>query len=146
MGVYDLEPVEDAAPTGESKKSLMVDGSSRVHVENEVVLEGAAESSLETAKENGYEKMMERANAQATASSVAQRASSGLSEDAKLVVSVDESSRIEKLVSIALEKGPEQAFRVAIELDDMYALDMLHDRLSHQLYDELVSKGFLASE
>lgn len=144
MALYDLEPVEEVAVSPEKKTSGLIDRATLKGLEVMSAPEAAVEKAPEVAKENSYEKVLERAQPQAQTQSAA--STQALSDDVQAVVSVDEESRIQKLVNIALEKGPEHAFRVAVELDDMYALDMLHDRLSHQLYDELVTKGLLKNE
>lgn len=144
MALYNLEPVEEVAVSPEKKTSGLIDRATLNGHEAMNVPEAAVEKVPEVAKENSYEKVLERAQPQVQTQSAASVQT--LSDDARAVVSVDEESRIQKLVNIALEKGPEQAFRVAVELDDMYALDMLHDRLSHQLYNELVAKGLLKNE
>ena len=143
MALYDLEPVEEGVVFPEKKASGLIDRAVLNGPETVGVPEAVAEKAPEVAKENSYEKVLERAQPQTQSQGVAQI--QALTDDVHAVVSVDEESRIQKLVNIALEKGPEHAFRVAVELDDMYALDMLHDRLSHQLYDELIAKGLLKS-
>lgn len=142
MPVYDLEPIEEKNVSEGDGISGLVDRKSLA--DSETI--PTPEATTETAKENSYEKILERAQVQTQTQGQVLTPTLVLSDDAQDVVSVEEESRIQKLVNIALEKGPEQAFRVAVELDDMYALDMLHDKLSQQLYDELVSKGFLKEE
>lgn len=139
MPVYDLEPIEDVPVP--SKDTALAGSVERVSVQEVGVEE---EKTPEVAKENSYEKILERASARSQVTPAT--ASTAIRDDVVVVGSVDEESRIQKLINIAMEKGPEHAFRVAVELDDMYALDMLHDRLSHQLYEELVTKGLLKEE
>lgn len=140
MPVYDLEPIEES-PSQQSEKENQASVADRLaHVESGPTFEQKSE----VAKENSYEKILERVQSQSSPRQVTQVTAS-VHDDATSVSSLDEESRIQKLVNIALEKGPDHAIRVAVKLDDMYALDMLHDRLSHQLYEELVQKGLLKS-
>lgn len=133
MPVYDLEPIEDSREGG-----IVETGGS---VESLNIPEGAPEKKPEVAKENSYETILEQAKSQAQ--SATGNVKTSVSDDVSTISGTDEETRIQKLVNVAMEKGPEHAFKVAIELDDMYALDILHDRLSHQLYQELVTKGLL---
>ena len=53
-------------------------------------------------------------------------------------------NKIQKLVSLAMEKGVIHAVKVARHLEDNYTLDELHDRLlADELHQELVKKGLL---
>ena len=60
--------------------------------------------------------------------------------------------KVEKLVEIAVQKGPEHAIRVAQHMDkekdpaqaDTYTLDEIHDRLMEEgLRAQLLQKGLL---
>ncbi len=143
MAVYNLEPIEEERGATQEAPVDLEGGSAGV-AERDRSPESVLEQAPEVAKENSYEKVLERVRSQAQSSSG--QIHSSVSNDVSSVSSVDEETRIQKLVNIAMEKGPEHAFKVAIELDDMYALDMLHDQLSHKLYQELVSKGLLKEE
>lgn len=142
MAVYNLEPIEEDG-TVSKEKPVDLEIESAGVIEQKDISESVLERGSEGTKEN-YEKILERVKTQ-TQSSV-EPSDSLVKADILSVSSVDEEARIQKLVNIALEKNPEHAFKVAIELDDMYALDMLHDQLSHKLYQELVSKGLLKEE
>ncbi len=145
MAVYDLEPVEDILAVTKEKPSARSGGVGEgSDAEQMGVPESVGEKKSEVAKENSYEKILERVSSQAQP--VTSVPVSSVKSDAATVDSFDEEARIQKLVNIALEKGPEHAFKVAIALDDMYAIDMLHDRLSHQLFQELVNKGMIKEE
>jgi hypothetical protein len=74
-------------------------------------------------------------------------------DDAKSVSEiVEHEKKVDKLVEIALQKGPEHAIQVAQHLDkgkdishaDNYTLDSIHDRLLEEnLRSQLIAKGFL---
>jgi len=59
-------------------------------------------------------------------------------------VEVSAENKIQKLVSLAVEKGVIHAVKVARHLEDNYTLDELHDRLLvEELHQELVKRGLL---
>lgn len=68
-------------------------------------------------------------------------------DDAKTVAGIaDYEKKVEKLIQIALEKGPVHAIRVAQHIDknDNYTLDEIHDRmLEDGLRKQLIEKGLL---
>jgi len=76
-----------------------------------------------------------------------------VADDAKSVSEiVEQEKKIEKLVEIALQKGPEHSIRVAQYLDkgkdisqaDNYTLDSIHDHLlEDSLRSQLIQKGLL---
>ncbi|MFA5871650.1 MAG: hypothetical protein WC858_02905 [Parcubacteria group bacterium] len=70
-----------------------------------------------------------------------------VTDDAKAVSQIDEyEKKLDKLVELALQRGPEHAIKVAEHLDanDNYTLDELHDRMiADDLRSQLVSKGLL---
>lgn len=141
MPVYDLESVEEGVKSEQPDVSKGNGSAEEKTLKVEDVLESGKENTVEKTKEVSYEKVLEKASTSSQAVSVQSAAS--IQDDVSAIASVDEQTKIEKLVHIAMEKSPEYAFKVAIRLDDMYALDMLHDRLSHQLYQELIAKGLL---
>ena len=57
-----------------------------------------------------------------------------------------EEQKIEQLVKLAHAKGLPHAVRVADRLKDYYALDMFHDTLVDNLYDQLVKEGLITKE
>ncbi len=59
---------------------------------------------------------------------------------------VDEESKIQKLLELATTKGVVHAVRVARSLKDYYALDRLHDELAGKLYQGLIEKGLIMKE
>ena len=80
-------------------------------------------------------------------------AQASVSDDAGTVSQITEyEKKVEKLVELALQKGPEHAIKVAQHLDkgksvfeaDNYTLDEIHDRLlENELRKQLVQKGLL---
>ena len=76
-----------------------------------------------------------------------------VASDAQSVSEIQEfEKKVEKLVEIAVQKGPEHAIRVAQHMDenkdlaqaDNYTLDEIHDRLMEdELRSQLVQKGLL---
>ncbi|OGI25325.1 MAG: hypothetical protein A3J76_02050 [Candidatus Moranbacteria bacterium RBG_13_45_13] len=85
----------------------------------------------------------------------AQKATSGpnIATDARLISeTVDYEKKVEKLVELALQKGPDHAIKVAQHMDkgkssaelDNYTLDEIHDRLlEEELRNQLIQKGLL---
>lgn len=77
----------------------------------------------------------------------------GIANDAQTVSGIQEfEKKVEKLVEIAVQKGPEHAIRVAQHMDkgknssqaDNYTLDEIHDRLMEdELRSQLIQKGLL---
>jgi len=67
--------------------------------------------------------------------------------DAQMVGAINEhEKRVEKLVELALQKGPVHAVKVAQHLDanDDFSLDELHDRMiTEDLRTQLIQKGLL---
>jgi len=132
--------------------------------------EGAGESQIEQketiqtpeqAAEAGAEKVEEKVSEkietarQAIGAQTAQPAVplSGISDDAQAVSQIQEfEKKVEKLVEMAVQKGPEYAIQVAQQMDkgkdpaqaDNYTLDEVHDRLvEDELRKQLVAKGLL---
>lgn len=74
-------------------------------------------------------------------------AAANVQEDARVVAGIAEyEKKVEKLVQIALEKGPVHAIKVAQHLDtgDNYTLDELHDKMiEDDLRKQLIQKGLL---
>lgn len=76
-----------------------------------------------------------------------------VANDAQAVSGIQEfEKKVEKLVEIAVQKGPEHAIRVAQHMDknkdlaqaDNYTLDEIHDRLMEdELRSQLIQKGLL---
>ncbi len=64
--------------------------------------------------------------------------------DAKSIgATVDEESKIQKLIDLAQTKGIVHAVKVAQHLNDFYALDRMHDELADKFYDALLAKGMI---
>lgn len=67
--------------------------------------------------------------------------------DAKSIgATVDEESKIQKLLDLASVKGVAHAVRVARTLDDYYVLDQMHDALADRLYDGLLARGLIQKD
>jgi hypothetical protein len=70
-----------------------------------------------------------------------------VSDDAKTVAGIAEyEKKVEKLVELALHRGPEHAIKVAQHMDanDNYTLDELHDKMiEDDLRKQLIAKGLL---
>lgn len=67
--------------------------------------------------------------------------------DAKSIgATVDEESKIQKLLDLAGAKGVAHAVRVARTLDDYYALDQMHDALADKLYEGLLARGLIQKD
>ncbi len=58
----------------------------------------------------------------------------------------DEESKIQKLLDLAQSKGVVYAVKVARDLKDYYALDMMHDALVDKLYEGLLSRGLIQKD
>lgn len=70
-----------------------------------------------------------------------------VSLDAKSIGNtVDEESKIQKLLDLAQTKGVAHAVKVARSLSDYYALDRMHDDMADKLYEGLLAKGLIAKE
>lgn len=59
---------------------------------------------------------------------------------------VDEESKIQKLIDLATAKGVFYAVKVARTIGDYYALDRMHDELVDKLYEGLLTKGLITKE
>ncbi len=67
--------------------------------------------------------------------------------DAKNIgATLDEESKIQKLVNLAEVRGVVYAVKVARSLQDYYALDRMHDELVDRLYDGLLAKGLIKKD
>lgn len=70
-----------------------------------------------------------------------------IADDAKMVAAIAEyEKKVEKLVELALQRGPEHAIKVAQHMDanDNYTLDELHDKMiEDDLRKQLIQKGLL---
>lgn len=68
-----------------------------------------------------------------------------IKEDAKHVSDqMTAEAKVEKLVTLAMEKGIPHAVKVARHLEDYYSLDEFHDKLlSEELHQALIKKGMV---
>lgn len=71
----------------------------------------------------------------------------GVATDAQSISqTVDEETKVQKLLDLANTKGVVHAVKVARSLKDYYALDKMHDELAGKLYDGLLERGLIAKE
>lgn len=82
----------------------------------------------------------------AAASAPPSDAAQVVSDTDDIAATVDEESRIQKLLDLAGAKGVPHAVRVARSLKDYYALDRMHDDLVDKLYQGLLAKGLIDQE
>lgn len=67
--------------------------------------------------------------------------------DAKSIgETIDEESKVQKLLDLASTKGVVHAVKVARRLSDYYSLDRMHDELADKLYDGLLERGLITKE
>jgi len=102
----------------------------------------------EAGKEVGEKKISEKIEtARKTIGTQKPAVAANVASDAQAVSQIVEyEKKVEKLVQIALEKGPIHAIKVAQHLDrsDDYTLDELHDRMiENDLRKQLFQKGLL---
>lgn len=116
--------------------------------------EKSGETMSETVAETQEEKISEKFEmARKTIGTQPAAPTVNIASDAQSVSQIQEfEKKVEKLIEIAIEKGPEHAIRVAQHLDkgkdpsqaDNYTLDEIHDRLmEEELRRQLVEKGLL---
>jgi hypothetical protein len=117
-------------------ESILAKGIETPGVEREI----GGEAQEEKASEN-IESVRKAISTQKTA------AVANVSDDAKTVAGIAEyEKKVEKLVELALHRGPEHAIKVAQHMDanDNYTLDELHDKmLEDELRKQLIVKGLL---
>ncbi|TSA45944.1 hypothetical protein D4R51_01005 [bacterium] len=102
----------------------------------------------ESAGEAREEKVSEKIEtARKTISAHKAPAVTTIADDAKTVAGIAEyEKKVEKLVELALQKGPEHAVKVAQHMDanDNYTLDELHDKMiEDDLRKQLIQRGLL---
>lgn len=109
--------------------------------------EQGGEAGIEVTREHiegKYNEILSRVVPQATGTS---QPSDDHELDAKNIgATVDEESKIQKLLDLATTKGVLYAVKVARTLGDYYALDRMHDELADKLYEGLLSKGLITKE
>jgi hypothetical protein len=156
-----LRPEADQPLAG--KENIPVTGAEKTPegVEAEVpekpeapLAEKAPEVEVETGREAKPEEVSEKVETARKAIQAQKPAPAvSVAGDAQVVSQITEyEKKIEKLVELALQKGPEHAIKVARHLDkgkdlsqaDNYTLDEIHDRLlEDDLRKQLVQKGLL---
>jgi hypothetical protein len=116
--------------------------------------ESAGEKIAETKTESSEEKISEKIEtARKTIGTQPAKPAVNVASDAQEVANIQEfEKKVEKLVELAIQKGPEHAIRVAQHMDkgketaqaDNYTLDEIHDRLmEEELRAQLIQKGLL---
>lgn len=116
--------------------------------------EASKEVQVETSAESPEEKVSEKIEtARQTIGAQQAVSAANVANDAQAVSGIQEfEKKVEKLVEIAVQKGPEHAIRVAQHMDkgkdssqtDNYTLDEIHDRLmEEELRSQLMQKGLL---
>jgi len=79
-------------------------------------------------------------------SSASQHSDNPILDAKSIAATVDEESKIQKLLDLAQSKGVAHAVKVARELKDYYALDRMHDALVDKLYEGLLSRGLIQKD
>jgi hypothetical protein len=116
--------------------------------------EASKEVQVETSVESAEEKVSEKIETARQTIGAQQAAPvANVASDAQSVSGIEEfEKKVEKLVEIAVQKGPEHAIQVAQHMDkgkdpgsaDNYTLDEIHDRLMEdELRTQLMQKGLL---
>ena len=113
----------------------------------EIFPAGEKEAAVEGRKEQVEGKYNEILSKVSPASPVSASSDDDALLDAKSIGdTVDEESKIQKLLDLASTKGVAHAVKVARSLKDYYALDRMHDELIDRLYDGLLAKGLITKE
>lgn len=141
-GASDDIEKKEAVPTPEISK----ESQSEISVESPADTEVLEDKSEERVSEK-IETARQTIGAQQTPPAA------NIASDAQSVSEIQEfEKKVEKLVEIAVQKGPEHAIRVAQHMDknkdlaqaDNYTLDEIHDRLMEdELRSQLMQKGLL---
>jgi hypothetical protein len=119
-----------------------------------LVPETSREAQVEAGAEMPEEKVSEKIEtARKTIGTQPAAPAANVASDAQSVSGIQEfEKKVEKLVEIAIQKGPEHAIQVAQHMDkgkdpataDNYTLDEIHDRLMEdELRAQLMQKGLL---
>jgi hypothetical protein len=104
--------------------------------EKEIFIEGGQERA-----EGKYEEILSKVSPKGTS---APSADEDVTLDAKNIsATIDEESKIQKLLDLASTKGVAHAVKVARSLNDYYALDQMHDALADKLYQGLLEQGLI---
>lgn len=151
MSPYQLEPIEDKDMNRRSKVArhpsermgsvateTLGGGNNETHpeaIEKDPDDEGETEETA-AARKKTLEEIGEISPEAAKKARVGSKISDPITEEAK----------IQRLVDLAEEKGPEHAFRVAERLRNLYVLDMFHDELIKNLRVRLIEKGLLKED
>jgi hypothetical protein len=122
-----------------SEKPINHDGKLEIYPsqEGDVMVERGGENA-----EGKYHEILSKVVPQAVATT--QTDDNEVSLDAKSIgATIDEDSKVQKLLDLASAKGVVYAVKVARSLEDYYALDRMHDELVDKLYAGLLEKGLI---
>lgn len=110
-------------------------------MEKESVVEGGKEQ-----LEGKYNEILSRVTPSGSATALSDDDEETHLDAKSISMTVDEESKIQKLLDLAGTKGVVHAVKVARSLKDYYALDRMHDELVDKLYDGLLAKGFIQKD
>jgi hypothetical protein len=132
-----------AVPEDESKGAAQAEGTIEITPlmeDGDTRIEGGHEIS-----EGKYNEILSKVAPQATPP--VQVSDDDAKLDAKSIgATIDEESKVEKLLQLAETKGVVYAVKVARSLSDYYALDRMHDELVDKLYEGLLAKGLIQKD
>lgn len=110
-----------------------------VESSKEVKIEGSVEQ-----REGKYNEILSQVTPQSTPT--LQSTDDHLLDAKSIGDTIDEESKIQKLLDLATERGVVYAVKVARSLGDYYALDRMHDDIADKLYEGLLAKGLIKKE
>jgi len=144
--------IEKVVPENVEKKEIISTPEISAEIQSETNAESFAD--IEILADKPEEKVSEKIEtARKTIGAQQAVPVANIANDAQTVSGIQEfEKKVEKLVEIAIQKGPEHAIRVAQHMDkgkdlaqvDNYTLDEIHDRLvEEELRSQLIQKGLL---
>jgi hypothetical protein len=149
------EPVEQKdLDLGKKLSEERVEGGENVPAATQKEIISIPDIAAKTGPEKQEEKVSEKIETARKTISTQQTASvANVVSDAQSVSEIEEyEKKVEKLVEMAVQKGPEHAIQVARHMDkgkdlsaaDNYTLDEVHDKLmENELRGQLLQKGLL---
>jgi hypothetical protein len=140
------EPVLEAKNEEANRESVLAEQGNSPETP-EVIPVQEKETRPEASQEHAEGKYNEILSKVSSQSAAALHTDEDASLDAKSIgATIDEESKIQKLLDLAGAKGVAHAVRVARTLDDYYALDQMHDALADRLYDGLLERGLIRKD
>jgi len=144
--------IEKVVPEDVEKKEIIPTPETSGEIQSETSVESPADT--EVLADKPEEKVSEKIEtARQTIGAQQAAPAANVANDAQTVSGIQEfEKKVEKLVEIAVQKGPEHAIRVAQHMDkgkdssqsDNYTLDEIHDRLiEDEVRTQLIQKGLL---